>query len=144
MSVKNRLTIIFNWDVTAYGNKYTMKNVKMGFIPTSFRLKQLSVHSPAVIPNQGILILNSDLAENHIPYLGLIIDDELTNCDTEFNINKNKVNSSDVTFYIERLAENPLYGGGGVGVGGGIEQINILDPLDLEICFSIEFLEYEK
>ena len=150
MSVKNRQSIIFNWDITFYGNKYVMKNVKLSFQPTHFRLKQLSIHSPAVIANQGILILNSDLVENHIPYIGLIRDDELTNCETEFIINKNKVNHSDITFYVERLGENPNnYGGnggaGGGGDGGGIGiGIGILDPLDMEIIFMIEFIEYEK
>ena len=155
MSVKNRQSIIFNWDITSFGNKYVMKNVKLSFQPTNFRLKQLSILSTP-LQSQGILILNSDLVENHIPYIGLIRDDEFTNCETEFNINKNKVNHSDITFYIERLGENPNNYTGGVGIGGnggggggggggiGIGEINILDPLDMDIIFMIEFIEYEK
>jgi hypothetical protein len=142
--IKNRQCLIFNWDITTEGNRLKT-SIKLPFNPTHFKLKHLSVLSPSVINNQGIIILNTNLVDNHIPYLGIIIDDEATVLNSEFKIDKNKVNHSDCIFYVETLADNPnLYGFGAapaqqqIGIGGGGNVI-----LDMDILFTIEFLEYE-
>ena len=145
--IRNRQSIMIGWDVTSFG-PVLKTGLKLPFTPTHFKMKQISCVSQSVFDNQGLIILNSDLAENHVPYLAIVRDDEISSrMDTVFKINKNKINHSHCVFYLDTLANNPnLFGTSGagavqqtVGLEGGVGAGSL--NLDMEILFCIEFLE---